>query len=100
MELTTLVDWLKYGLVAAPLVGASATVIMYAEDLRGSLADIRKEQGEIRQTQHTIVGRFDKIEAGHDRLDDTIEDTGKAILGSMVTLGVEVGKVSGRQEKR
>ena len=103
MDTPTLVSWAKYIAVALPLIGASGTVIIYAEELKNSIGDIRKEQKEIRKSQASIIGtmdtRFNKIETGHDRLDDTIEDTGKTILESMVTLGIEVGRVSGRQER-
>ena len=96
MDTPTLVSWAKYVAVALPLIGASATVIVYAEDLRGSLADIRKEQGEIRKTQHTIIDtvdrRLDKVEDGHDRIVSEV-------TGAMTTLAIEVGRVSGRQER-
>lgn len=96
MDTPTLVSWAKYVAVALPLIGASATVVLYAEDLTNTLADIRKDQGEIRETQKTIIKtvdrRLDKIEDGHDRI---VSEVTRATTA----LAVEVGRVSGRQER-
>ena len=93
----TVIAWAKYLAMAVPLIGAAGTVVHFAEDIRSSLADIRKEQVEIRRMQGTIVStmdrRFDKIEDGHDRI------VSEATAG-MSGLAIEIGRVSGRLEER
>ena len=97
METKSLVEWAKYVAVALPLIGASATIIIYAEELKNSIGDIRKEQTEIRKMQGTIVDtlerRLDKVEDGHDRI---VSEVSRATT----TLAIEVGRVSGRQERQ
>ena len=97
MELKSLVEWGKYVIVAAPLIGASATVIIYAEELKNSIGDIRKEQAEIRQTQNMIraaqTGIGDKITAGHDRIID------RATRG-IPALSHDIGRLTGILEER
>ena len=95
MEMKSLIEWTKYAVIAGPLVGASATVILYAEDVRKSIGDIRKEQVEIRKTQGKIIAdmdtRFDKIEAGHDRIVSEVNSATRP-------LGFELGRLVGRSE--
>ena len=86
MKRRTLVSWGKYLAVALPLVGAAGTVVIYAEDVRGSLADIQKEQVEIRRTQEVIVRT---VESGNDRIVSEVSRNGLA-------LAVELGRVSER----
>ena len=86
MDTRSKIEWLKYAALVLPLAGAAATIVLYAEDVRNSLADIRKEQVEIRRTQATIVHA---IETGNDRITAEVARNGLA-------LAVELGRVSER----
>ena len=96
MERQSLIEWGKYLGLALPLIGASATVVIYVEDIRSSLADVRGEQDEIRDMQATIITtmdrRFDKIEDGHDRVVGAVSSTG-------ISLALAIGQQNNSGEK-
>ena len=88
MERRSVVELAKYAAMVLPLVGAAATVVVFAEETKSALADIRKEQAEIRRTQANIVHA---VEKGNDRIVD-------AVSRGSLALAVELGRVSERTE--